>query len=170
MAEFTRKTTSNGVVQYRNKTENKVVSHDDMESKFAAVKEELDIADEGTVIDSDTITQGEGDGVTDADGNPINDVKGQRNADNAEQTGNEESDQDNKDPVETNPYRRSVPASEEGMGFPRKKGKTVDVFDGKTPHTHVRTVEGFMVPLSEKSYNEKTDAEIYEKLVELKMI
>lgn len=167
MAEFTKKTTSNGVVQYRNRTENKVVSVADMEAKYGAVKEELDLADEGTVIDSDTVTQGDTDGVVDADGNPI---KGDRNAENAEQTGNEESDQDNKDPVETNPYRRAVPSSEEGMGFPRKNGKTVDVFDGVTPHTHVRTVEGFMVPLSEESYNTKTDAEIYEKLVDLKMV
>lgn len=55
----------------------------------------------------------------------------------------------------------------EGMGFPRKNGKTVDVFDGKTPHTHVRFVANIMVPVSEENFNNRTDGEIIEKLREL---
>lgn len=65
--------------------------------------------------------------------------------------------------------------SEEGMGFPRVDGKTVDIFDGKTPHTHIRNVAGFMVPLSalnqygdpSKNIPAKSDVEIMEKLKEL---
>lgn len=163
MAEYTRTETSKGAVQYRNKTDgNKLVS---AESIPEAVKEELDIADPGTVIDSDTVIQGEGDGVVDADGKPI-----ERNVENKEQTGNQESDQDNKTPVDANPYRRDVPTSEAGFGFPRKNGKTGDIFDVSTPHTHIRLVAGMPVPVSEKNYNEKTDAEIYDRLEKLKLV
>ena len=141
MAEFTRKTDANGVVRYRNVTENKQVSAEELEKNFPALKEELDLADEGTRVESEGMT------------------------------GNQESDQDNKDSEETNPYRRSVPASEPGMGdFKRVKGKTVDIFDQKTPHTDVRYVGGLMVPLSKKNYESKSDAEIYERLEELKLV
>jgi hypothetical protein len=57
---------------------------------------------------------------------------------------------------------------EAGMGFPRRNGSTVDVFDGKTPHTHVRNVGGLMVPLSEENYNKKTDSEIQKQLDKLR--
>ena len=141
MAEFTRKTDANGVVRYRNVTENKQVSAEELEKNFPALKEELDLADEGTRVESEGMT------------------------------GNQESDQDNKDSEETNPYRRSVPASEPGMGdFKRVKGKTVDIFDQKTPHTDVRYVGGLMVPLSKKNYESKSDAEIHERLEELSLV
>lgn len=68
-----------------------------------------------------------------------------------------------------------VPQDEEGMGFKRVGGKTVDIFDGKTPHTVVRNIAGVMVPLSQVSafgdakndIEPKTDAEIIEKLKKL---
>jgi hypothetical protein len=56
---------------------------------------------------------------------------------------------------------------EEGMGFPRVDGKTVDIFDGKTPHTHVKPVAGFMVPLSAENFANKSDVEIMQKLKDL---
>lgn len=60
------------------------------------------------------------------------------------------------------------PVDSVGMGFKvNKDGQTVDIFDGKTVHTHVRNVAGVMVPLSQKSYETKTDAEIIEKLKKL---
>jgi len=62
-----------------------------------------------------------------------------------------------------------VPQSDPGMGFPRVDGKTVDIFDKKTPHTHVRNVQGVMVPLSEENYNTKTDAEVMDQLAKLGM-
>lgn len=62
---------------------------------------------------------------------------------------------------------QATPQSDPGMGFPRKNGKTLDAFDGKTPHTHVRNVNGIMVPLTEKNYHEKTDAEILKQLDKL---
>ena len=62
---------------------------------------------------------------------------------------------------------KTLGEDEEGMGFPRKKGKTVDIFDGKTPHTHIRYVSGLVVPLSEENYNTKSDSEIVEKLKKL---
>ena len=177
MAEFTRKTDANGVVRYRNVTENKQVSAEELEKNFPALKEELDLADEGTRVESEGMT-GDTSSTTDSDGNRSDEDKDSetdgtetRNGENAEATGNQESDQDNKDSEETNPYRRSVPASEPGMGdFKRVKGKTVDIFDQKTPHTDVRYVGGLMVPLSKKNYESKSDAEIYERLEELKLV
>jgi hypothetical protein len=56
---------------------------------------------------------------------------------------------------------------EEGMGFKRVDGKTVDVFDGKTPHDAVRYVGGLMVPLSKENFEKKTDAEILARLKKL---
>ena len=162
MAEYTKKTDAKGVVRYRNVTENKPVSAEELEKNSPALKEELDLADEGTKVESEGMT-GDTSSTTDSDG--------ERNDTNAKETGNQESDQDNKDPEETNPYRRSVPASEPGMGeFKRVNGKTVDLFDGKTPHTDVRYVGGLMVPLSRKNYESKSDAEIYERLEELKLV
>lgn len=64
---------------------------------------------------------------------------------------------------------KQVAAEEDegGMGFPRKNGKTVDIFDGKTPHTHVRYVANIMVPLKKENYENKTDGEIIERLQKL---
>lgn len=64
-------------------------------------------------------------------------------------------------------FRSRVPQSKPGMGFPRKNGKTVDIFDGVTPHTHVKLVGGLTVPLSTESYNSKSDKEIEDRLEEL---
>lgn len=64
-------------------------------------------------------------------------------------------------------FKSKTPQSEPGMDFPRKNGKTVDIFDGKTPHTHVRYVAGHMVPLTRDNYISRTDAEIEAKLSEL---
>ena len=169
MAEYTRKTDANGVTRYRNATENKQVSAEELEKNFPALKEELDLADEGTRVESEGMT-GDTSSTTNSDGDRDDDTAN-RNDTNAEETGNQESDQDNKDSEETNPYRRSVPSSEPGMGeFKRVNGKTVDIFDQKTPHTDVRYVGGLMVPLSKKNYESKSDAEIYERLEELKLV
>lgn len=54
----------------------------------------------------------------------------------------------------------------DGMGFPRKNGKTVDIFNGK-PHEAVRFVQGKTVPLTQKNYEERSDTEIANKLKEL---
>lgn len=172
MAEYTKKTDAKGVVRYRNVTENKPVSAEDLEKNLPAVKEELDLVDEGTKVESEGMT-GDTSSTTDSDGNrddAEDDGTTSRNDTNAEETGNQESDQDNKDSEETNPYRRAVPQSEPGMGFKRKGGKTVDAFDGKTPATEVRYVGGHMVPLSKENYESKSDAEIYEQLEKLKLV
>lgn len=63
-------------------------------------------------------------------------------------------------------FKSKTPQSEPGMDFPRKNGKTVDVFNGQ-PHTHVRYVAGHMVPLTRDNYISRTDAEIEAKLSEL---
>lgn len=60
-----------------------------------------------------------------------------------------------------------TPQTDPGFGFPRKNGKTVDIFDGVTPHTHIKLVGGHTVPLSADSYANKTDYEITERLREL---
>lgn len=64
-------------------------------------------------------------------------------------------------------FRSSVPQSKPGMGFPRVNGKTVDIFDGQTPHTHLKNVGGLMVPLSAQNFRTKSDGQILTKLQEL---
>ena len=166
MAEFTRKTDANGVTRYRNATENKQVSAEELEKNFPALKEELDLADEGTRVESEGMT-GDTSSTTDPDGNRDKETPEEE----PEATDTKDSDKEEADPEETNPYRRSVPSSEPGMGeFKRVNGKTVDIFDQKTPHSEVRYVSGLMVPLSAESYKTKTDAEIHERLQELKLV
>ncbi len=70
-------------------------------------------------------------------------------------------------PVETEKFRSKVAQSNPGMGFPRKNGKTVDIFDLETPHTHVKHVGGHAVPLSAQSFNSKNDTQIVNRLKEL---
>lgn len=64
-------------------------------------------------------------------------------------------------------FRSKVPQSNPGMGFPRKNGRTVDIFDLKTPHTKVKFVGGHAVPLSEESFRTRTDGEIISRIAEL---
>ncbi len=73
-------------------------------------------------------------------------------------------------PVEEEPverFRSKVPQSAPGMGFPRKNGKTVDIFDLKTPHTHTKLVGGLAVPLSAESFKTKGEIAITNRLAEL---
>lgn len=67
------------------------------------------------------------------------------------------------------PFRSTVPQTKPGMGFPRVNGKTVDIFDGKTPHTHLKLVGGITVPLSAESFRSKGDNQIMARLKELGM-
>ena len=170
---------------YRNETTNKVVAAEDLPS---ALKEELDLADPGELVDDETITQGEGDGRIDPKTNkPItNDGKAKKKKAKkaaAKKTTTDDDDEESATPAKknvnsgkrttrraSNPYNKPVPQSEKGFGFPRKNGKTVDIFDGETPHTHVRLVEGLPVPVSEENYNTKTDSEIYDRLDELDLL
>lgn len=69
------------------------------------------------------------------------------------------------EPVEK--FRSKVPQSQQGMGFPRKNGYTVDIFDLITPHTHVKLVGGVSVPLSAESFRTKGDLAIQKRLAEL---
>lgn len=69
------------------------------------------------------------------------------------------------EPVER--FRSKVPQSQPGMGFPRKNGKTVDIFDLKTPHTHTKLVAGVAVPLSAENFKSKGEIAIVNRLAEL---
>lgn len=69
------------------------------------------------------------------------------------------------EPVER--FRSKVPQSAPGMGFPRKNGKTVDIFDLTTPHTHTKLVGGLAVPLSAESFKTKGEIAITNRLAEL---
>lgn len=69
------------------------------------------------------------------------------------------------EPVER--FRSKVPQSAPGMGFPRKNGKTVDIFDLKTPHTHTKLVGGLAVPLSAENFKSKGEIAIMNRLAEL---
>lgn len=63
--------------------------------------------------------------------------------------------------------RSKVPQSDPGMGFKRVNGRTVDIFDSTSPHTHVKLVGGHTVPLSAESYKYRSDAEIEKRLQQL---
>lgn len=177
MAKYTKATaTVDGkeVVQYmegKNKVDGKDVP--------ALVRTALNDVKEGTVIDE----------LGDVfDPNTDIDESGDENPNQA--TSNSDIDEDDlddddeeEDVEEEAPVVESKPAKarvgrprrknsddgngEEGMGFPRVGGKTVDIFDGKTPHTYIKNVAGFVVPLSEESFKNKTDVEIMVKLKEL---
>lgn len=174
MAEFTKKLDKNGKVFYLNVTNgNKRVKP---ETLPVSLKEELDLADAGTIIDEETVIKLDGDGAVDAKGNKIVD---KAPAEEEDETAEEEdyrapevqvTDMPVVKPERINPYARTVEATEDGFGFPRKGGKTVDIFDGVTPHTHIRAIEGKCVPLSKENYETKTDAEIFDRLVELNLI
>ena len=69
------------------------------------------------------------------------------------------------EPVER--FKSKVPQSTAGMGFPRKNGKTVDIFDLKTPHTHTKLVAGVTVPLSAENFKSKGEIAIVRRLEEL---
>lgn len=62
-----------------------------------------------------------------------------------------------------------VPQDSEGMGFPRKDGKTLSIFSN-APHETVKNINGIMAPMTHEEYEEKTDAEIIEKLRKMKKI
>lgn len=64
-------------------------------------------------------------------------------------------------------FKSKVPQSSPGMGFPRKNGRTVDIFDLTTPHSKVKFVGGHAVPLSEESFRSRTEGEIQARLIEL---
>ncbi len=53
------------------------------------------------------------------------------------------------------------------MGFPRKNGKTSDVFDINVPHTHLKLVGGITVPLSAENFKTKSEGQILKRLKEL---
>ena len=64
-------------------------------------------------------------------------------------------------------FKSKTPQTDPGFGFPRKGGKTVDIFDGVTPHTHIKLVGGHTVPLSKDSYDNRSEADILNRLREL---
>lgn len=68
-------------------------------------------------------------------------------------------------PVER--FRSKVPQSKPGMGFPRKNGKTSDIFDINVPHTHLKLVGGITVPLSAENFKTKSEGAILKRLKEL---
>lgn len=63
--------------------------------------------------------------------------------------------------------KSKVPQSNPGMGFPRKNGRTSDIFDINVPHTKVKLVGGHAVPLSEESFRSRSESEIVARLKEL---
>lgn len=175
MATYTKVTNASGNVRYR--SGNQFVAADDVP---ASAKKGLEDLSDGQVVDE------LGDPVETYKGKPIATDEGSEDEamptkqDTTDDTSTADEDDEEDDTEEEAPAkpaakpaarRKAKPAfeedTEEGMGFPRVDGKTVDIFDGKTPHTHVKNVGGFIVPLSEESFNTKTDTEILEKLKEL---
>lgn len=161
MAQYSKATDASGTTRY--KDGNKFVKADDVPEN---IKEVLGNQPDGTQVDE------LGDVV-----NPDTDLdeSTDENAPDADEDQDEEQDETPAKPAEdtqtapelpTNPG--ATPESEPGMGFKLVKGKTVDIFDYKTPATHSKYVAGVVVPLSEESYNTKTDSEIIARLAELR--
>lgn len=73
----------------------------------------------------------------------------------------------NQTAVNTPRFKSKVPQSSPGMGFPRKNGRTVDIFDLVTPHTHTKFVGGHAVPLSQDSFRSRSEGEIIRRLQKL---
>jgi hypothetical protein len=161
MAKYTKETVKQGdkeVVRYKDGTDyvatNKVPTN--VVNALADVKEGIAVDELGDYINPETDTDESEDETAPDNNTPADD---------------DSVAADDVDAGEEAP----IPQDEEGMGFKRVKGKTVDIFDGKTPHQEVRSVAGVMVPLSrvnalgdpKNDIEPKTDAEIIEKLKKL---
>lgn len=186
MTKYVKNIKANNAVEYRNLTTGQA---EPVENISPSILEELQLADEGTVIDSETVTS-DASTVTTPSGDPAATAKPQAPVVAAVEEAEEEEEEyagpfeapahkehkrvkmdDGKEaPVSKNPFRQASPTSEKGFGYPRRNGKTVDIFDLKTPHTELRAIEGKLVPLSAENYRTRTDAEIYDRLVELGLI
>ena len=171
---FSKVTNASGNVRYR--SGNQFVAADDVP---ASAKKGLEDLSDGQVVDE------LGDPVETYKGKPIATDEGSEDEQlptkpktpaTAEDTSTADEDEQEEEtptkaPAKPAARRKAKPAfeedTEEGMGFPRVDGKTVDIFDGKTPHTTVKNVGGFIVPLSAESFATKSDAQILEKLKEL---
>ena len=160
MAEYKRVEDKNGKSRYM--ADGKFVAADNLGEDL---RDQLDSNEAGTVLDENG---DEIDPETESD-----DGSGTESADKAAEDARAaaaEADEEEDERVRQTPIMAvATEQSDPGMGFPRVKGYTVDIFDGKTPHTHVRNVNGLMVPLSEENYKTKTDTEIISKLKDLKL-
>lgn len=164
MAQYSKATDASGTTRY--KDGNKFVKADNVPEN---IKEILNNQADGIQVDElgDTV-------------NPETDLDD--STDESAPAPDEDADEDETDedktpakPAKAAPEQQPVlpgatPESEEhrGMGFKLVKGKTVDIFDYKTPATHSKFVAGVVVPLSEDSYDNKTDQEIITRLDELR--
>lgn len=132
------------------------------------VKDALTGAPEGTVVDGDGNISEADDGVENAPASTNPPAETGDEDDSADEPAPAEPTPAPADAEQQNPVDSGLQQDEAGMGFPRKNGYTVDIFDLKTPHTEVRNVGGVMVPLSGENYRTKTDAEIRARLDELR--
>lgn len=139
-------------------------------------------AEDEAVLDNDNPSEEDNSDDSDPDEDPVDDRQ-DPTAPPAPQVGTEDPDADPVDDddkpgkkavpkkrerkVSDEKFVSKVPQSKIGMGFPRKNGKTVDIFDGKTPHTHIKLVDGHTVPLSTESFNTKTEKQISDRLQEM---
>jgi hypothetical protein len=182
---YTKSTDDNGTVRY--KLDGKLTKGAEVPE---AAKTTLDTVDEGVAVDeggnrveegNDTQTDTQ---TTDPGETRVHNTQPVERADEADSEvenpndpNADVNDEDGEDEPEqpraprSNRLRRTRPGEseqdEEGMGFPRKNGKTVDIFDGKTPHTELVNIDGIMVPLSKESYDNKTNADIRKKLQDM---
>lgn len=169
MAQYTKQTGENGAVRYRDGS--KFVKNTDLPDNVKKVLDENRdgvIVDElGDIVDPTTETdEGSGDEeLAPKTTPPVED----------ETTPDDEDEDETPAPA---PAKKSSKKVEIGaMGFPAKNGKTLSIFSD-VPHETVKNVGGIMVPMTmlelrgdeAKGVEPKNDAEIIERLKELKKI
>lgn len=182
MAKNYTKTIEDGKAVYR--LGNKVIKPTEMPEE---VKAALSASKPGTQVDMDgnTVEQGDGsendkgktsESASDSESTPpvdpqeeVGKAEEAKAAKAAEKSSDEgDVDKSTSEDEGNNPVDSGLQQDEAGMGFPRRKGYTVDIFDLKTPHTHVRNIQGIMVPLSEENFKTKSEAAIMARVNELR--
>jgi len=191
MAQYTKATDGNGTVRYKDGS--KFVGQADVPDN---IKEALANAPEGTIIDElgdvvDPTTESD-EGSEDEDLAPADPAKSddttedtttvedQGDSEPASDPTPEPAQEPTPEPEQPEPEAPSEPSEPEegdapepkadtvigGMGFPARDGKTLSIFSD-APHETVKNVGGIMVPLTQKEFATKGDAEIIAKLKEL---
>lgn len=194
MTEFKKVNLANGQVRYRNVDENKFVGVGKLPKgveKALENSESITVGDDGKIVDAPVASAQADDTAPDnspegsdndtppaptASEEPANEDPDEDDgledepAPTKEEDADDEEDDEAEDPAKPSLAELSKPEgkSREGFGYPVVKGKTVDIFDLKTPHEVVKYVGGLTVPLTKKNYDEKSDAEIYERVQKLR--
>lgn len=169
MSNYKKVTAANGTTRYfeEDGETTKAIKTSEVPQE---VKDALEAAPDNQLVDGDGNTVEPENGNEDSEATAADQERQDAEArrDTRADDGNEPKTDAKADETPARTVDSGLQQDEAGMGFPRVNGSTVDIFDGKTPHTHVRNVGGVMVPLSADNYNKRTDSEITEQINKLR--